>query len=483
MKSLLPRLDTLLFILLFFSVLAGGLQLLNTDGDLPRHLLMGKYVLENGMPPRTEIFAYPYAGREYIPHEWLAGVLFHLAYLLFNLNGVVFLAGILISGTFTLIYNRATTNNLERLLSFVLILLGAVVTSIHWVARPHLFTMLILAVWLILLDRLNRGEKPAAWAFPVLMLFWANLHAEYIAGFLALLAYLAGTIWSWLLKKNRAGIEIIKTLLGVTVMAFIASLINPSGLKAWTTIAGYINNAYLMSRITETRPPDLFSSESVPLLALVVLSVLLIAGNRDKLKPADVLLLTGFALMSMLSARNAHLFGVAAPIVLSHGLKGMRYPQPLKNVGDMVARLEKHARGSILAIFFTLVLAVLLLAFPFRNYNRFDPAVFPVSAVEWLKDHPQQGRMFNAFDWGGYILFHLWPEQQVFIESQTDTDGEVTQLYESVITLSPEWKGILSNHGITWTIIPPGWKLAGELRNAGWIPVYEDATAVILVEQ
>ena len=479
----MPRLDALLFMILFFSVLAGGPQLLNTDGDLPRHLLMGKFVLESGMPPRTEIFAYPYAGREYIPHEWLAGVVFHLVYLLFNLNGVVLLAGILISGTFMLIFKRATTNTDEKLLSFVLVLLGAVVTSIHWVARPHLFTMFFLAIWLILLDRLNRGERSPVWAFPVMMLFWANLHAEYIAGFLALLAHMAGSVWSWLITKDRVSFEKFKTILAVTIMVFFASLINPSGLKAWTTITGYVNNTFLMSRITETQPPDFFGSKFAPLLFLTALSVLLVARNKNKFKPADVFLLAGFGLMSIVSARNAHLFGVAAPVVLSHGLKGIQIPQSVKNIETMLAWMEARSRGSVIPVMSAVILGVLVLTFPLRNYNRFDPALFPVNAVEWLKDHPQQGRMFNAFDWGGYILFHLWPDQQVFIESQTDTSGELTRLYESVITLEPGWEDILSNHNVRWAILPLDWQLTVALKESGWVVAYEDATAVILVEK
>jgi hypothetical protein len=128
-----------------------------------------------------------------------------------------------------------------------------------------------------------------------------------------------------------------------------------------------------------------------------------------------------------------------------------------------------------------LLLGVLLLAFPLRNYYRFDPDVFPVSAVQWLEAHSQEGRMFNAFDWGGYILFHLWPSQQVFIESQTDTNGELTRHYETVVTLSSGWEDVFSTYAITWAIIPPDWALTEALKRKGWTIAYEDATAVILV--
>ena len=141
-RTLLPRFRDFFFILLFASALMTGPKMLNIDGDLPRHLLMGKVVLESGAPPTQEIFSYMYEGRSYTPHEWLAGVLYYSIYLLLGLNGVVLLASFLIAATFGLLYEEAVQKNTSHILTLLLMFLGAMVTSIHWVTRPHLFTML-----------------------------------------------------------------------------------------------------------------------------------------------------------------------------------------------------------------------------------------------------------------------------------------------------------------------------------------------------
>lgn len=482
-RLLLPRPSALIFILLFLAGLASGPQMLNTDGDLPRHLLMGKYVLEHGSAPTNEVFAYPYAGREYVPHEWLAGVVYYLAYVWFDLDGVVLLAGILIATTFTLIFIRALTNSNEHLLAFLIVLLGAVVSSIHWVVRPHLFTMVFLAIWLIGLDRLNRGKTVKWWAFPMLMLAWANMHAEYIIGFLVLLAYLAGSIWSFWSARDEFGPTKIRMLFLILVTSLIASLVNPTGYKAWTTIAGYVNNEYLMSRISETRPPDLLASDSLPLVLLLAFAVFLFLRRKEAFKPADMLVIGGIGFMSVVSTRNAHLFGVVAPLVLSHGLKGIQVPQSFQNVGQMFARLDNRGQGTLFPMLLIVLFGASLLAIRPRMYNQFDPDVFPVDAVEWLENHPQTGNMFNAFDWGGYILLHLWPSQTVFIESQTDTNGELTRSYERVVTQEPGWESVFLTYEVTWAIIPPDWPLTRELRSMGWTAAYEDTTAVILVRR
>jgi hypothetical protein len=56
LMRLLPRIQDMFFISLFVAVLLLGQRMLNLDGDFPRHLLTGKYILENRTIPTTELF-------------------------------------------------------------------------------------------------------------------------------------------------------------------------------------------------------------------------------------------------------------------------------------------------------------------------------------------------------------------------------------------------------------------------------------------
>lgn len=482
-KLILPRLNAVLFILLFLSALTVGSRMLNIDGDLPRHLLMGKVVLETHVPPTQEIFSYVYENEPYTPHEWLADVIYYLTYVLLGLNGVVFLAGILIASSFGFLYTEAVSQQAKYFMTLLLMLLGAFVTSIHWVTRPHLFTMLFLAIWIVLTDRLYRGIPVKLWIFPALMLLWANIHAEFIVGFLVLIAYLAGCAWEYLFTKSMTASKAGKNLLAVALFSFVASIFNPVGLKTWDIVVRYVNNRYLLSRIAETRPPDFTQAAYWPQLILLAIPVVLLVTRKVKFNPAYIFLMAGLGLISLLSARNAHLAGVVFPYVLSVSLVGISGFQIVENLETVIARMESQANGRLwYIVVLTILVSILVLAGPMGKFNRFEPSVFPVEAVHWLEVHPQSGRMFNAFDWGGYILFHLWPGQKTFIESQTDVRGEATQKYERVITLQDGWRDIFEEYNITWAIVPPNWPLAQELIRQGWKPAYQDQTAVILVK-
>jgi hypothetical protein len=124
----------------------------------------------------------------------------------------------------------------------------------------------------------------------------------------------------------------------------------------------------------------------------------------------------------------------------------------------------------------------LLATTPLGQNQRFAPDYFPVQAVEWLETHPQDGEMFNPFDWGGYLSLTLWPEKRVFIDSQGDVYGEeFIREYEQIITLKPDWETLLEKYNVSWALVPQEWPLAIEMEMKGWHEIYRDQTAVVLV--
>ncbi len=86
---LLPRLRDILFLSIFAGAVLLGPRMLNQDGDILRHLTMGRYVLENRAFLTEDAFSHTNAGKPFAPHEWLAGVFFYIAYSLGGTNGLV----------------------------------------------------------------------------------------------------------------------------------------------------------------------------------------------------------------------------------------------------------------------------------------------------------------------------------------------------------------------------------------------------------
>ena len=113
--------------------------------------------------------------------------------------------------------------------------------------------------------------------------------------------------------------------------------------------------------------------------------------------------------------------------------------------------------------------------------DRFDGKAFPVGRGRTRPRGRLEGRLFNHFIWGGYMLY-AWPEQRVFIDGGTDYYGEeVFNEYLRVWNLDPGWDEVLREAGHLTdahaAAVPPRPR-AGP--GPQWTVWYCDSTAAIL---
>ncbi len=177
-----PSLGVLIWMTVFLGVITKGSQIINADGDLALHVAVGNYILDTGKIPLEDVFSHTMNGLPYTPHEWLSEVLFAISNRIMGLDGAILLTALVISFAFWLTYK----NSSRRSGSFVALLFSLFLTilasAIHWLARPHIFTFLLFALWLIVLERIRKGQSRSAWLLPLIMLFWVNLHGGYMTG-------------------------------------------------------------------------------------------------------------------------------------------------------------------------------------------------------------------------------------------------------------------------------------------------------------
>ncbi len=477
---ILPRLRDVVFVLVFAAAMAAGWRTLNGDGDLPRHLLMGQVIVESRSIPRVEMFSYYYQGQPYAPHEWLADVIYYLSYRLLGLGGVVLLTAILIAATFAILYEALAKEHGAHLAVLVLVGWGVICSYWHWVARPHLFTMLFLVIWGILIDRIYRGGKVAWWLPPLLMLAWVNTHSEFIAGFLVLGAYIAGWLWDALVRPAEVDRLVVTRLASALGLAFLASLLNPFGIQTWGMMVSYVGNQQLMSVVNDTKAPVFTDPQVRSEFLLMLASVLILGLQRSGLRAGRAILLVGFTAMALTSGRNIHSYAIIAPFVLAGPAVELTSSAAQKRIAGALARLERQLHGIAWPAGAVLVCAALLAAGKLGRDYFIDPTRFPVQATNWLRENPQSGHMFNDFLWGGYVVWQLWPAQTDFIDGKSDLTGQATRDYLTVRNLGDGWQQVLDRHDVQWAIIPTGSPLSLQLMQAGWDVLYQDATAVIL---
>ena len=184
--------------------------------------------------------------------------------------------------------------------------------------------------------------------------------------------------------------------------------------------------------------------------------------------------------------RNIPLFCLAAvPILATWNRNDADQDSSFGRLEARVSAIDSTLKGYLWSILALIASAAILVAHDVSTGRRlygFDPRRFPVAAADWIVAHGQQDAVFNDLNWGGYLLYRMWPTTRIFIDSQSDFYGEqFIRDYDRTYQASGDWKSDLDSHGVTSAILPPSAPLAIKLMgDPQWAIAYQDSSAVVL---
>jgi hypothetical protein len=480
----------LTFIIWVFAIpLALGRRALNADGDLPRHLTMGEFVLRNGFGA-TDAFAYTHTG-PYEGMEWLSQVTFALVHRLGGLAAVLILTGIVIAAAFALIVMVMRRAGVDPLLAYLVGTTAAIGASVHMVGRPHIFTFLFLTLLLYLMEF---GTRRRVWLFVPLFALWANLHGMFALGLAILGAWSAGALleaWQatdgetksrWLGRARHGTLGIALGLTG--------AMLNPRGAGVFAGVTSCLGDSFIFQNTNEFQSLN-FQTLYGRLVMLLVLGIMaLLAVRRDRVRYPRLLVVLLLLAGGLTSGRMMPLFMLVALPLLAVEFDTMwrqaRLGRHLEGVRRVFSKGEDLARpGRFAPAFGLIMLALAPLHGRVGNVqlvpDAFAADFFPVAAVEWARANNVDGRILNDFVWGGYILY-AWPEQRIYIDGMTCFLGsDVMRSYLKIYWLDPGWREEMQQWGMTLALVPPKTRIAAALLESGeWTTRYRDDTAVLL---
>lgn len=484
-----------------FGVLLRGRRMINVDGDLLLHLNLGRYILDTAKIPLKDVYSHTMTGQTVTQHEWLSAVTFESINRVFGLEGIIFLCALVIGSTMHFVMKevRGETNTLLPALLAVLVTLTN--TMVHWMARPHIFSFLFLILWIKNLNKLHKGHVKYWWALPALMLVWVNLHGGFIIGFIIWAIYGFGLGFDILFhrlneeEKLAPYFWLYYLLVGIT--SFLATLLNPSGFGLWIKVLGHAGNKYLADITYEFQSPNFHSTTFWPFLITIGLLIIVLGLSRKKFGSEILFNSAAWLIIGLYSGRNIPLFAIISAPLLAEGLDDLlvnanpdvKFSAWIKGLDSRLQMLDGQLKGTFWPMFSFLIAAVGLAAGVRFDIDQqgyaLDQEVFPIAAVDWLEDNPQEGEMFNYFTWGGYLEYRLWPEKQVFIDSKSDFYGEdFVRQYGKVIFQQEGWQEVLDQYDVSWAILPTGERAVRAIEEKlGWEVIYQDNTAVILREK
>jgi len=457
------------------------------DTDFWWHLKTGEYVLETGSLPAPDPFAYTtdlgeesYPGEERVryfnlTHEWLSQALWYLVYAVGGFPLLSLWKGLLLTLTSALTAFLAWRSTRNVTVACTAALLGAPVLLMFASDRPALLTFALVPVFVTILELWrDDGSDRWLWLLPPLAWFWANSHGGFFMGWVVLGCYAVEALGSPRRKP-----------LWIAAAASVAvSGLNPSGFGIIGILAGYRESFLTQTLIEWSRPPLWGPPYIFQILLYGAVAVALV--RLRQLRIAHGLLLFAFGAASLLAFRNLPLIAFLAPWLLA------AYGWPL--VAPKLPRANPAmAPGGAAA----LVLALLgwLGAQGSLFQLRAAEWKFPVEAARFIEQQNPPGRMFNTYEYGGYLIWALGPERKTFIDGRALNES-VYRDYRSMLygaenpsqnkalrrRLAEQYDiGFVVMNGFEYVsgVVYPLILELGDPGEDAWKLVYSDAKAVI----
>lgn len=479
----------MLFLSIFlYLCLSQGMQLL-VDCDTGYHIRAGEWILANHAIPRLDIFSFHTPTIPWTAHEWLSEVIMAMIHNLAGLTGVVVFFTFLLALTFYLLFLMVRREEGNILIAVMVTLLATAASQVHWLARPHIFSLLLLVPWYQILEEYRNGTRNRLYYLPIIMLFWVNLHGGYVSGFMLLGIYLVSELPAFFSKNSQDKSGALKRFkhLGITMLICIpVACINPYGYHILLFPFNLVSNKLLMDNVSEFMSPNFH--EPSPFKYLLLLLITVLAASRKRLSCKDLILLLVFLNMSLYSVRYITLFAIiAAPILLrqadfllndSHG----RFVDALKKRAQNIGKVDMTA-GSILWPMLAILSVAGAVSFNAIHYE-FDPKKKPVDAVKFLEKTNLTGNMFNDDEFGDYLIYATWPRHKVFFDGRSDMYGtERLKEYMKIRSFAEGWEQTIEKYDINWIIYNTDSPFARYLKERNdWKLIYHDKVASIFVK-
>lgn len=475
-----PSLRTLLLALPAALLAAFYYRHLTGVDDLWWHLRAGQWMWEHHAIPRVDSFSFLVGGEPWTNFEWLYQL---FAYALFRLGDLplVTLGHALLAALALLLMARAEPAATPRATALAVWIAAAGQFVYPW-SRPHVFTQMGVALYLVLLRPDCRLRAARIGVLLALQALWVNLHGGYAIGLALLLGFAV--------ERTRARREAARAwlLLGA---ALVVTLVNPYGWGLVTHGISELQSSYASTYIREWVSPLALRNDPAFYLVLGLFALLLItahfAGGPQRLLWWVAVVVTG--LLALRSVRFVSLFALAAVPFLAD------------NFTTLAARLapgwRDRLRRPLVPLLCLATAAGLWMTATGRLYALTgsdlhpglgaDPDGAPVEAVEFFTRHQLEGPLFHIYDDGSYLIWKLFPAERVLIDPRSALYGDA-RLHEIRAPLEDPraFYRLAARHHFQAALIPHNAAAYRRLivllrQDPGWRIVHGDARSCLFI--
>lgn len=437
-------------------------DLINPGYDFYWHVKAGEHIVKNGVP-HYDIFSW-YGVLHSLPwtaHEWLSEVWFYLGQVAIGKYLPLIFCFLSFFGILFFLFWFHRKEYLKDIrVSLLYLIMGFFTLGGALSPRPHWFSYFLLLFSLVFLyDFYQHSNSKKIYFYPALGLLWANLH-----GGSSNLSYilLAMFFVSECLEKRMTWRKVKKygTLFVCTILAL---LVNPFGSSLW--LYPYLNmgDTFMKKMIIEWHAPNLFQWQDITIFIFLAFSLFFIVKNWKKYRLIDLLLFFSFLYLALSAVRFVPLLYIVL---------GFSICYPIREV-------YLGRKTDLFLCYFSLFLCLGGLikipdAIRMTDVELLDSKVIAYLQVERPK------RLFNYYDYGGYLIYHDIP---VFVDGRADVySGTILKDSYRLSYFPIKYEDILEKYQFDSFLVPKNIPLAHYLKEQGKEILFEDDKVVLYGE-
>ena len=375
----------------------------NYDYDLFARLIVGERFVEYGILPYQDFLSYT-TTHPWYDHEWGSGVVFYLLIKYLGAFGLLIFQALMmfLTAVFIIKTQKLQKHAFPPSLLFMAAFLAIFTHLNPGLVRCQLFSFLFFSIFLYILEKTRLGKtKNLIWLFPLIVIFWNNVHGGVVSGLGLIAMYFAGAI----LEKKPW-----KKYLAVLAVSGLTLIINPYGIK-------YLN--FLFSAATKHRK---YIVEWWPFYAkrhivyYLIPSLFSIFGVLTALKTKKYNYTKLIVLLMTVYMGLAHVKLLSLSVIV---VSALCYNDIIILLHKCL-RIFKKIEKSLYPAIFILALSIPLFS-PLAP--RADDTKFPFYELEFLKINNIKGNLVSPFGLGSYATYKLYPDNLIFM------DGRYEEVY------------------------------------------------------
>jgi hypothetical protein len=306
-------------------------------------------------------------------------------------------------------------------------------------------------------------------------------------GFFIFFPLLALLVIGCALERRRAAAIRYTTL---AASCGLASLVNPYGIKLHAHILEIMRASWVIDTIDEFRSPQFRTEAQLHLMILLFLGLIIIVPLLSKRRVTESLWILFLAYSALTSVRHGPIYAlIAVPIIAVQltewwaewvrNQPANSYPRILDGIAaQFAAGFQRTSLWTLAAVLFLALTGSIHWPADFPGKN------FPANMVQ---RHPEMAtaRILTTDQWAGYLIYHNYPRQRVFLDGRTNYYGpKILSEYSGLMDGQRTWKEILAQYRFDLILCSPDAALGSLIRlDPEWRTVEGDPKAVLFAKR